>query len=219
MPQFNWTPGIGDPSIRGWVTVVLYLACAFVCWRTARKLSEQAPNRTEELRIWWCVSVLFTVLGINKQLDLQTALTELGRIIAQHQGWYAHRQTVQLAFIVVHCIDERALGNHVDWLGPQFNTSHLDRIDRHHDGNWLCIGARGILLPRGHICRHTRTRMALELDCGNWRDRARSCRQLLAITPHEPPHHTQCHSRKLTPPFSSSTSVSRPPTTLEMLQA
>ena len=100
MPQFNWTPGIGDPSIRGWVTVVLYLACAFVCWRTAHKLSKQASNCTQEIRIWWCVSVLFMVLGVNKQLDLQTALTELGRIIAQHQGWYEHRQTVQLVFIV-----------------------------------------------------------------------------------------------------------------------
>jgi hypothetical protein len=43
---------------------------------------------------------LFLALGINKQLDLQTALTELGRVLAYDQGWYEERQTVQVWFIV-----------------------------------------------------------------------------------------------------------------------
>jgi hypothetical protein len=38
-------------------------------------------------------------LGINKQLDLQTALTELGRVLALSQGWYEQRQVVQFWFI------------------------------------------------------------------------------------------------------------------------
>src|ERR1700730_8691806 len=49
---------------------------------------------------WRAISIMFCALGINKQLDLQTAMTELGRIVANHQGWYNERQTVQIWFIV-----------------------------------------------------------------------------------------------------------------------
>jgi hypothetical protein len=46
------------------------------------------------------ISIGFIGLGINKQLDLQTALTELGRVLASMQGWYEQRRTVQFWFIV-----------------------------------------------------------------------------------------------------------------------
>ena len=100
LTNFNWSPGIGDPSIGGWLTVVLYLTAAFSCWRTASKLAREGAGCTAELRVLWWLSISFVALGINKQLDLQTALTELGRVIAEYQGWYGHRQYVQLAFIL-----------------------------------------------------------------------------------------------------------------------
>jgi len=43
----------------------------------------------------------FLALGINKQLDLQTALTEAGRVLARYQGWYEQRQFVQLVVIAL----------------------------------------------------------------------------------------------------------------------
>ena len=39
------------------------------------------------------------MLGINKQLDLQSAFTGIGRIMAEQQGWYEHRGQFQVAFI------------------------------------------------------------------------------------------------------------------------
>jgi amino acid permease len=39
-------------------------------------------------------------LGVNKQLDLQSALTELGRILAADGGWYDSRHRVQRVFIL-----------------------------------------------------------------------------------------------------------------------
>jgi uncharacterized membrane protein YbhN (UPF0104 family) len=56
--------------------------------------------RTGEGHTWRAISVMFIGLGINKQLDLQSALTELGRVIAFQQGWYGERQTVQVWFII-----------------------------------------------------------------------------------------------------------------------
>lgn len=100
MNQFRWTPGIGDPTIGGWVTVALYLIATILCWITARRIAQHYPER----RVWFFLSLLFLCLGINKQLDLQSALTELGRVIAFHQHWYDQRQTVQVIFILVVAI-------------------------------------------------------------------------------------------------------------------
>ena len=91
--HFNWKPGIGDPTIGGWITVVLYFLAMISCWMTAR-------SGIKERRIWIAISILFLGLGINKQLDLQSALTDIGRVIAFEQGWYGQRQFVQLDFII-----------------------------------------------------------------------------------------------------------------------
>jgi hypothetical protein len=97
MTHFNWSPGIGDPTIGGWITVALYLLAVVGCWIAAR----QPGMSPREKRIWWFVAVLFLALGINKQLDLQSALTEIGRMLAISQGWYTRRGVVQLEFILL----------------------------------------------------------------------------------------------------------------------
>ena len=104
MTHFNWTPGIGDPTIGGWVTVALYLLASGSCWISAQKLGLEDIPRSNERRAWLAISALFLALGINKQLDLQTALTEAGRVLAHYQGWFEQRQLVQLAFIALVAI-------------------------------------------------------------------------------------------------------------------
>ena len=94
MHHFDWTPGIGDPTIGGWITVVLYFLAAISCWMTARH------NGVQDWKIWVAISILFLGLGINKQLDLQSALTELGRTLAFQYGWYEQRESVQIEFII-----------------------------------------------------------------------------------------------------------------------
>jgi hypothetical protein len=101
MPHFNWSPGIGDPTIGGWLTVVLYLVASVSCWRLASKLALGNIHQSRECRAWRFISALFLALGINKQLDLQTALTEAGRVLAHIQGWYAQREFVQAVFIAL----------------------------------------------------------------------------------------------------------------------
>jgi len=103
MAHFKWIPRIGDPTIGGWVTVVLYLLAAGSCWISAQKLG-LGDIGSNERRTWRAISGLFLALGINKQLDLQTALTEAGRVLAHYQGWFEQRQVVQLAFIALVAI-------------------------------------------------------------------------------------------------------------------
>jgi hypothetical protein len=94
MHLFSWKPGIGDPTIGGWVTVVLYFFAVWSTWKTAHSAA------SSERQLWRTISILFVGLGINKQLDLQTAFTELGRMIAFDEGWYGERRTVQLWFVM-----------------------------------------------------------------------------------------------------------------------
>jgi len=123
----SWSPGIGDPNVVGWLTVVLYLVASALCWRQSRRLARDAagpsarlsstlltfalaflgarrrldalPARERLRTLWRGLALLLLLLGINKQLDLQTALTELARMWARSGGWYATRRPVQLAFI------------------------------------------------------------------------------------------------------------------------
>ncbi len=101
MVEFRWSPGIGDPTLGGWITVFLYLVTAYWCWRVANDVGAEGHATRWETRAWRILALLFVALGINKQLDLQSALTEIGRVLAYYQGWYENRRTVQFAFIGV----------------------------------------------------------------------------------------------------------------------
>jgi hypothetical protein len=97
--DFNWSPGIGDPTIGGWVTVVLYLLACLSCWKTAGVVLRDW-NGLSDSHVWRAISIAFFFLGINKQLDLQSAMTELGRMVAVTGGWYEQRETVQVYFVL-----------------------------------------------------------------------------------------------------------------------
>ncbi|MDB4974754.1 MAG: hypothetical protein JWN48_3095 [Myxococcaceae bacterium] len=107
----RWHPGIGDPSALGWLTVVAYFVAAGLALRALRlhqRASVAAAGgsstaRHEErllLRFWAMVLLILLLLGVNKQLDLQTFFTEVARDIARSQHWYEGRRPVQIAFIL-----------------------------------------------------------------------------------------------------------------------
>ena len=93
----RWVPGIGDPTIIGWVTVTVYFIVALVCLRAVFN-----SESDRKLKTFWLILTFFLIaLGINKQLDLQTLFTQIGRSIALEQGWYKDRRTVQAGFIII----------------------------------------------------------------------------------------------------------------------
>lgn len=61
--------------------------------------------------LWRGLLWLMVALGVNKQLDLQTALTEFGRVLAFEQGWYDQRRTVQYAFVLIVALLALAAGS------------------------------------------------------------------------------------------------------------
>lgn len=102
----RWSPGIGDPTLRGWLTVGAYFVAALLALRAAwiiRKQTEPAlrPSDRRRLFAFWCLTaVVLLLLGVNKQLDLQSWLTQIMRDLAKEQGWYEARQHYQVMFVV-----------------------------------------------------------------------------------------------------------------------
>lgn len=95
----SWSPGIGDPSLGGWLTVLLYVAAAWMTWRVLKTMPKAARNGSHERWFWRLLFLGLILLAVNKQLDLQSALTEIGRMAAERGGWYEDRHQVQAAFI------------------------------------------------------------------------------------------------------------------------
>jgi len=95
----EWSPGIGDPNIMGWVTVATYAVCALAALLLWIRNSFHGPEARRERVFWGVVCVLTAFLAVNKQLDLQTLMTAIGRCHAKINGWYETRQVVQRDFI------------------------------------------------------------------------------------------------------------------------
>lgn len=91
--QFNFN--FGDHSFFGWTTVLVYLLAAM---RTGYKAKLTFTNK-ENCYFWLGVTFLLVLLGLNKQLDLQTDFTELLRTSARAHGWYEARRGYQILFI------------------------------------------------------------------------------------------------------------------------
>ena len=96
----SWRPGVGDPTFIGWLTVLAYLVAAGLClacaWRAPRIF---ADHHRQHRLVWGGLAAGLLLLALNKQLDLQTLVTEVGRAVAYQQGWYDWRQPVQILIV------------------------------------------------------------------------------------------------------------------------
>ncbi|HEY7774309.1 MAG TPA: hypothetical protein VIC26_14090 [Marinagarivorans sp.] len=103
--QLNWRAQIGDPHFMGWATVLAYAYCAWGSFRLYRNAARYFSNTqgiqfNRQRSFWGLMTIAMVLLAINKQLDLQTLLTEVGRLTSKEYDWYHNRREVQKAFIV-----------------------------------------------------------------------------------------------------------------------
>lgn len=66
-----------------------------------KRLLLRLPERARLSAMWRGFAIVLLLLGINKQLDLQTAITEVGRMTARELGLMSVRRTLQVYFIVI----------------------------------------------------------------------------------------------------------------------
>ncbi len=118
----RWRPGIGDPTALGWGTVAAYLAGAGLCLAAGRR--EALAARRRERAFWWILALALLVLGLNKQLDLQSALTEVGRDLLRGLGRPGAKRLVQRSFLAA-----LALGGGLGLIG--FGWTFRRSVARH----------------------------------------------------------------------------------------
>ncbi len=98
----EWRPGSGDPTLAGWFTVEAYFVtaalCAMAIWRTFR--AKIGGPRASHFYFWGGLALMLVLLGLNKQLDLQTWLWLVARQQARAEGWYEARRWIQIGFIL-----------------------------------------------------------------------------------------------------------------------
>ncbi len=99
MQTIAWQPQIGDPTFAGWFTVFSYFLAAFLACRVYRELPKLHHSYPKQRLFWLIIGLLSLILGFNKQLDLQSLLTAIGKYYAHQQGWYERRRLIQGAFI------------------------------------------------------------------------------------------------------------------------
>jgi hypothetical protein len=106
----RWHFGIGDPTFLGWFTVAAYALALHYAWfaiATTRKSARDLRGRglaseREERTVahfWLATFGVLLLLGINKQLDLQTLLTDVLRDLSLQEGWFQERRLWQARFI------------------------------------------------------------------------------------------------------------------------
>ncbi len=98
--KIGWSPGIGDPSIMGWLTVAIYITAGVYALKVFRDSEYIFSTEIILQKYFWLVicSAMF-FLAINKQLDLQTFFTAWAKYFAKQQDWYSDRRKYQKLFI------------------------------------------------------------------------------------------------------------------------
>lgn len=107
LSSLSWRPGIGDPSLMGWFTVFAYFYTAHKARLVYKafqvnaipKLTEAKAGLSKDALLWLMLAAALLLLAINKQLDLQSLFTDVGRSLARQDGWYTERKHVQWVFI------------------------------------------------------------------------------------------------------------------------
>jgi hypothetical protein len=107
----RWEAAIGDPTVVGWVTVGFYAVAALLALRCARRAALPL-----EFRFWTVATLVLVLLGINKQLDLQTLIVQIGRDVAFQQGWYDRRREAQAVLIAALTIGGVAMAVLLYWF-------------------------------------------------------------------------------------------------------
>jgi len=102
----GWRLHLGDPNVFGWTITIAYFLVSYLCLRAAlySRKNRQINGGTDNLTVWFGIAFILLMLGINKQLDLQTWFTSVGREVAREQEWYYMRRKVQAVFLIISAL-------------------------------------------------------------------------------------------------------------------
>jgi hypothetical protein len=144
---------VHDQGPVAWFVVAGYLIAAFLCFRAA------SATAGRERGFWVGTAIVMVLLGINKQLDLQSDLTDFARTAARSEGWYSWRRDVQGLFLLLMAIGATAIAMLLSrWLRDSSSSAKLAAIGLvillafifvraasfHHIDYWVTVPVAGM---------------------------------------------------------------------------
>lgn len=136
----HWKDKAGDPTVLGWLVTALYLGTAGLCLSNVRGRRKNTHTASYQW-FWWFLGLTLLFLGINKQLDFQMLLADVGRTYARTLGWYRTRKPVQIRAVAL------AASLSLGFLGVV-----LYQLRRAPRSTWCALG--GLLLLVGLVSAH-----------------------------------------------------------------
>jgi predicted RNA-binding Zn-ribbon protein involved in translation (DUF1610 family) len=93
----RWHANIADPTFLGWLTVIAYIAAAICCGVKAKYSKQYGGN----YRFWIGLACLLLLLGINKQLNLQSLFGQIFHDSAVVNSWFERSESIKIAFFAL----------------------------------------------------------------------------------------------------------------------
>lgn len=106
---------MGDPTLLGWATTLSYLGAALRCRRAGRR---PGVHRADS-QVWRILSGACLLLGLNKQLDLQTHALRAVKWGARTFGFVDYKQQLRWLFLLLVLLLGTAAFGHLRALGRQ----------------------------------------------------------------------------------------------------
>ncbi|MBN2041625.1 MAG: hypothetical protein JW864_16435 [Spirochaetes bacterium] len=98
----TWIKFHGDNTFEGWFITAVYFIIFILYVQYLLRVRKNPENIEKNyMRFILITAILTFILGINKQLDLQMLLTDIGRTHSKIFGWYNIRRPAQVRFISI----------------------------------------------------------------------------------------------------------------------
>jgi hypothetical protein len=97
---------VGDSSLNGWATFLIYLVAAWLCAANARGSAASAETGVRQValaqsrrRFWIVLAITLLLLGLTRQLDLPALAAQMTRGVLRQDGVYEERSGLQIGLI------------------------------------------------------------------------------------------------------------------------
>jgi hypothetical protein len=114
----GWRFGLNDSYVSGYVICASYIAVSVLCLYTgfSSKRLVTCGEKKKVILLWGGLALTMLMLGINKQLDLQTLLIAVGRILFKSLGLLEIRREVQAVFAVIFAMVSAVSFLGITWI-------------------------------------------------------------------------------------------------------
>lgn len=98
-----WRSKLGDRTLVGWGITAWYAVAGVFCLACTGRFDSRRVLPINQIFawFWWFMAGVLIFMAVNKQLDIQLLLADIGRAFTKNQGWYMQRAPVQIRVLAL----------------------------------------------------------------------------------------------------------------------